>query len=122
MLDFLKSCHRGAPFLFFNGNTFADVARGIADLIFAELPPARRRELISAVAHYVAGVLDRESMAATVDSLWHSASYQLGDRVKTLKGTLCGVIVQILEDGRVKWRADTGTEFFALPESLAPDR
>ena len=58
-LDFLKSCHRKAPFLFFNGNTFADIARNTADVIFAEIPTGRRRALISSIAHYVAGVLDR---------------------------------------------------------------
>src|SRR5580658_2544879 len=26
-LEFLRQCHRRAPFLFFNGNTFADVGR-----------------------------------------------------------------------------------------------
>ena len=120
-LDFLRMCHRDAPFLFFNGNTFADVARSIADVIFAELPHARRRELISAVAHYVAGVLDGESMRATMDSLWQSASFQPGDKVRTLKGSLRGVIVEILDDGRVKWRAETGSIFTGLPESLVRD-
>ncbi len=121
MLDALKAFHRRAPFLFFNGNTFADIARQISAAIFAELPHARRRELISAVAHYVAGVLDREAMIETVDSLWQSASFRPGDRVKTLKGSLRGVIVKILDDGRVKWRAEPGTELIALPESLRPD-
>lgn len=121
LLDFLKSFHRRAPFLFFNGNTFADIARQISAAIFADLPNSRRRELISSVAHYVAGVLDRDSMTATVDSLWQSASFQPGDRIKTLKGTLRGHIVKILDDGRVKWRAETGTEFIALPESLVPE-
>ena len=26
LLEFLFQCHRGAPFLFFNGNTFAEIA------------------------------------------------------------------------------------------------
>ena len=63
-LDFLRACHRRAPFLFFNGNTFADIARTFSDYLFAELPHGRRREATSVVAHYVAGVLDRESMSA----------------------------------------------------------
>src|SRR2546422_11439434 len=29
-IDFLRQCHRRAPFLFFNGNTFAAVGRQIA--------------------------------------------------------------------------------------------
>src|SRR5207248_7585476 len=28
-IEFLHSCHRRAPFLFFNGNTFADVGRTV---------------------------------------------------------------------------------------------
>lgn len=117
-LDRLRGFHRKAPFLFFNGNTFADIARGLAGILFRELPAPRLKQVTSAVAHYVAGVLDRETMVSIVESLSRSASFQPGDRVKTLKGTLHGVILQILDDGRVKWRADTGTEFIALPESL----
>jgi hypothetical protein len=69
----------------------------------------------------VAGVLDREAMAAVVESLWRSAQLKPGDRVKTMKGTLRGVVVNILDDGRVKWRSETGSELIALPESLLPD-
>ena len=53
-----------APFLFFNGNTFADVARQSSLHSSLELPATRRREgHASAVAHYIAGVLAHESMA-----------------------------------------------------------
>jgi len=37
-LDFLLECHRSAPFLFFNGNTFGEIARRIVDAIFIEFP------------------------------------------------------------------------------------
>src|SRR5213596_1589229 len=43
-LDLLRSFHRRAPFLFFNGNTFADVGRQIVTALFADLPSVRRRE------------------------------------------------------------------------------
>lgn len=120
-LDFLRSCHRAAPFLFFNGNTFADIGRTFSDFLFAELPSTRRRNATSAVAHYIAGVLDRDSMARILESLCRAADFSPGDKVRTLKGSLHGVIVEILDDGRVKWRAETGTEFLGLPESLVPD-
>jgi hypothetical protein len=42
-------------------------------LVMADLPPLRLREVISATAHYVAGVLDRESMVRIVESLCASA-------------------------------------------------
>jgi hypothetical protein len=47
-IEFLRQCHRRAPFLFFNGNTFADVGRTIVDFVFAELPTTRRREIVFA--------------------------------------------------------------------------
>jgi hypothetical protein len=120
-LDYLRICHRRAPFLFFNGNTFADIARTFSDYLFAELPRGRRRKATSAVAHYVAGVLDRESMARILEELCEAANFQPGDRVKTLRGSMRGTIVRLLPDGRVVWRADSGAELTALPESLLRD-
>jgi hypothetical protein len=82
----------------------------------------RRRELVSAVAHYVAGVLDREAMIAVVEGLWRSVQTSPGDRVRTLRGTLHGIVVRVLDDGRVAWRPDGHTnEVITLPESLAPE-
>ena len=119
VLDFLRTCHRRAPFLFFNGNTFADIGRTLTDYLFAELPASRRREATSAVAHYIAGVLDRESMVGIIDELCASTELQIGDRVQTLRGSTHGVIKQVLADGRVVWQADeTNTELTALPEAL----
>jgi hypothetical protein len=118
-LDFLFYCHRKAPFLFFNGNTFADIGRRIAAALFAELPSARLRQVTSAIGHYIAGVLDRESMIEIVESLCETADWQPGDRVKTLRGSLRGTIVRMLEDGRIVWRPDNGhAELVALPEAL----
>ncbi len=83
------------------------------------MPVIRKREISSAVAHYIAGVLDREAMVQIVESLWQVAQLQAGDRVRTLKGTLHGVITRVLDDGRVAWRPDGATgELIALPESL----
>lgn len=123
-LDYLRTCHRRAPFLFFNGNTFAEIARTFSDYLFAELPRGRRRQATSAVAHYVAGVLDRESMAQMLNELCEAASFQPGDRVKTLRGSQHGTVVGTLPDGRVEWLADSGSRLTTLPESLlrAPDK
>ena len=121
-LDELRGYHRRAPFLFFNGNTFADIARGLAALIFRELPAVRLKQITSAVAHYVAGVLDRDAMAAIVEELCRSAALGVGDRVKTMRGSMRGVITRVLEDGRVAVRAEgSGSELLCLPESLLPD-
>jgi hypothetical protein len=118
-LDFLRSCHRGAPFLFFNGNTFAEIGRTLSNTIFSDLPYIRKKELSSAVAHFITGVLNRDLMVASVNSLCESASFQPGDPVQTLRGTTRGVIVRILDDGRVVWKPDnTDTELTGLPESL----
>jgi hypothetical protein len=117
-LEYLRSCHRRAPFLFYNGNTFADIGRQIAAAVFADLPPSRVREIISAIAHFVAGVLDHESMAQMVENLCEAADFHPGDRVATLRGSMSGTILKILPDGRLLWRADSGPELTALPESL----
>ena len=97
-IEFLRQCHRRALFLFFNGNTFADIGRALVDFLFAELPTGRRREVMSAVAHYIAGVLDRQSMVEIVESLCQSAELRRGDPVKTLRGSVRGTIVNILAD------------------------
>ena len=117
-IEFLRQCHRRAPFLFFNGNTFADVGRTIVDFVFADLPNTRRREVMSAIAHYIAGVLDNQSMMQIVHELSEAADFQPGDRVKTLRGSMSGTILCLLSDGRVVWRSDSGPELIALPESL----
>jgi hypothetical protein len=74
---------------------------------------------MSAIAHYIAGVLDRDPMVAIIESLCETASFQPGDRVKTLRGSTHGCIVRLLDDGRVVWQPDgSGLELIALPESL----
>jgi len=123
LLDFLRHCHRSAPFLFFNGNTFAEIARRVVDAIFVEFPLSRRREAASLTAHYVAGVLDRKSMASGLVALAELADFKPGDRVKTLRGSMRGVIRRLLPDGRVAWQPDGGgLELIALPESLVRDK
>ncbi len=117
--QFLKSCHRRAPFLFFNGNTFAEIGRALGNALFSDLPLHRRKEASSAAAHFITGVLDEDVMVAAIKELWEAASFAPGDRVKTLRGSTPGVIVRLQEDGRVVWRADgTESELLALPESL----
>jgi len=119
LFDLLREFHRAAPFLFFNGNTFADIARTICGALFADLPAIRRREVVSAVAHYVAGVLDRNSTISIIESLCKSATLHPGDRVQTLRGSTTGTITRRLDDGRVAWRSDTAkVDLFALPETL----
>jgi hypothetical protein len=119
LLDLLFRCHRSAPFLFFNGNTFAEVARRTVDLLFADLPLSRRREAASLAAHFVAGVLDRDSMASGIESLCEATELKVGDHVRTLRGSATGVILRIEPDGRVVWRPKgSRSELIALPEAL----
>lgn len=122
-LEFLFQCHRGAPFLFFNGNTFGEIARRIVDAVFIEFPLARRREAASLAAHYVAGVLDWHSMEMGLSALAELADFQTGDLVRTLKGSTRGTVRQVLPDGRVVWQPEgSGAELIALPESLLREK
>jgi hypothetical protein len=67
-------------------------------------------------------VLDYQSMESGLTALAELADFHAGDRVKTLRGSMHGTIVRVLEDGRVVWRADSGTELTALPESLVREQ
>jgi hypothetical protein len=120
--QFLRSCHRRAPFLFFNGNTFAEIGRALANALFSDLPSHRRKEASSCVAHFITGVLAEDLMVAAIQDLWQTATIAAGVRVKTLRGTVRGVIVKVLEDGKVVWRPDgSDSELIALPDSLLPE-
>lgn len=79
--DRLRTFHRKAPFLFFNGNTFATIGRELSFALFSDLVPGRKREVGSAVAHYIAGVLDREAMAQIVETLSRSADLKPGEPI-----------------------------------------
>ena len=86
-----------------------------------DLPFHRRKEAASAAAHFITGVLDRDAMVGMIDELCEAADLKLGDRVKTLRGSVLGTIIRVLPDGRVVWRADSGAELTGLPESLVRD-
>ena len=123
LIQFLRRCHKQAPFLFFNGNTFADIGRRIAAALFGELPTSRQREVASAVAHCIAGVLDEDAMISIINSLSETASLKVGDRVKTFRGSGRGVIVRVLKDGRVVWRSDASeSELISRPETLVKEK
>jgi hypothetical protein len=92
------------------------------DAVFVEFPLGRRREAASLAAHYVAGVLDRQAMEEGLIALAELADFNPGDCVKTLRGSLRGVVVRLLRDGRVVWQPDgMASELTGLPESLCRD-
>ena len=66
-LGFLRHMHRPAPFLFFNGNTFAEMGRQLSAVLFSDLTPLLLREVSSASAHYIAGVLDEDALHQLVE-------------------------------------------------------
>jgi hypothetical protein len=119
VFDLLRDFHRSAPFLFLNGNSFSFIGRELSLALFSDLAPVRKRELAFAVAHYIAGVLDRDSMVSIVESLCESAALGPGDRAQMLRGSTSGMVVRVLDDGRVVWKPDgSTTEFTERPESL----
>jgi hypothetical protein len=118
-LQALRACHRAAPFLFFNGNTFAELARQATTALMAEFGTARRREAASLAAHFVAGVLDWEPLRDGLSSLREAPDFKPDDGVRTFRGSLTGRVIRVLPDGRIAFRADaTGAEMIATPESL----
>lgn len=67
VMDFLRWCHRAAPFCFFNGNTFAAIARTL--LVKLDIPAPQAAGLRSAVGHYVAGVLNEVEFAEMLETI-----------------------------------------------------
>jgi hypothetical protein len=119
----LRNFHRAAPFLFFNGNTFAELGRGLAYALFADVPTIRRKEIASLAAHFVAGLpdVDETILKNGLQELARIGQFKVGDRVATLKRTLTGKIVRLNDDGTVVWKCDqTGSVMTATPQSLIP--
>jgi hypothetical protein len=118
-IEFLRWCHYRMPFLFQNSDTFAEMGRQMMSLLFVGLPTARRKTALAAVADYIAGNLEREFMVEMVEGSWAAAEFQPGDRVKSLRGSLTGIVLARYDDGRLVWRPDgTATDLISRPESL----
>ena len=82
----------------------------------------RKKEAASIIAHYIAGVLDRDAMADGIEELCRAADLVPGRRVKSLRGSLHGVITRVLDDGRVAVQPDgSSSEMISLPENLLPE-
>jgi len=118
-LDFLRSCHKSAPFLNFNGNTFSAVGQVIAQAILSDISPTRKRIVVSTIVHYIAGVAPKSQMEDILFELEDSRPLQIGDRVQTLKGSLIGEVIRFDGDGRVVWKVGgTGSEFVTALHGL----
>jgi hypothetical protein len=55
--ELCRKCHRLAPFLFLNGNTFANVAKVVLESAFRGLPASEVTVYRTAIGHYVAGTI-----------------------------------------------------------------
>jgi hypothetical protein len=65
--DLCRECHRLAPFLFLNGNTFASCARIALLPAWAQLPLTRQTVIRAALGHYIAGTIRRDELEAMLD-------------------------------------------------------
>jgi hypothetical protein len=103
----------------FNGNTFAELGRGLSYALFADLAVARKKQIASLVAHFIAGVLDENAMLGGLNDLIALESFQVGDRVGTLRKSVSGTIVKIKDVGSIMWKTDgTGMLWTGTPQSL----
>ena len=65
-------CHRLAPFCFYNGNTFAGIARDLVADISERLPPEKAFILRSVAGHIVAGTatdIETQQLEQMLDEL-----------------------------------------------------
>jgi phosphopantothenate synthetase len=64
--DLCLECHRLAPFSYFNGNTFASCARVALAPAVDTLDTKHQTFARAALAHYIAGTIDRSELIAIV--------------------------------------------------------
>jgi len=122
-LDFLQFCHRSAPFLNFNGNTFSAIGRIIVQRGFVEFSPQRAKLIGSAVGHYVAGTLDKNALTSFFNEMVAEPAFEIGTRVTTLKKSLRGVVKSITKEGDVVWQPDrSNTTLTTTPSGLLPEQ
>jgi hypothetical protein len=69
VFELCRECHRLAPFCFFNGNTFAAIAKEISEPIARSVAPRTGAVFLSAAVHFVAGVLRRDELRAALDAV-----------------------------------------------------
>jgi len=62
VINFCRECHKRAPFCFYNGNTFAAIARNLISGL--NLEPVRTAVVRSLAGHIVAGVASDEEIKA----------------------------------------------------------
>jgi hypothetical protein len=68
-LDVCRECHRLAPFCFYNGNTFAGIARAMIYPLLQHLDAPTALTVRNTVGHYVAGTIGRMEMEQIIKSL-----------------------------------------------------
>ena len=66
--DLCRECHRLAPFLFLNGNTFASCARIALQPAISRLPLVQQTVARAALGHYIAGTIRRDELVALLPS------------------------------------------------------
>lgn len=122
-LDFLRACQEQGPFLFENAATFAALGRELMQPWVAGLGAARSRAILLAVSDYISGGLARADLIEIVEGLWEAPPLRPGMRVKTLRGAVEGVVLQVLPDHRVLWRPrGSVADLVAEAGSLLPVR
>jgi hypothetical protein len=129
-IEICRQCHRMAPFCFYNGNTFVAIIRDCItrapDFSAAQIALAK-----SLAGHMVAGTAEPEEIVQFQQLVRdvecgpvvtpQPNSFQVGDHVQTLKGTLSGTVVRIEENGNVTWKCEqTGGKMTGTSKTLKP--
>lgn len=61
-------------------------------------------------------------MVKAIESLSETVDWKPGDRVKTLRGSLHGKVLRVLDDGKIVWRPNgTKSELTGMPENFLRD-
>lgn len=93
----------------------------MVDMLYAEIPEAKRREIRSAVGHHVSGILSLEQLHSIVSDMERSEIFQVGDPIQSLKGSLKGTVTRLRPDGRVEFKTPNGLTSIGDPDTFVKD-
>jgi hypothetical protein len=117
-LELAHQCHRLAPFLNYNGNSFVTVIKSAIDSQ-VKTSPIKLSTLRSMAGHFIAGTITpEEKQALSLLLSPNSTTLKVGDAVQTLKGTVRGQITELLPDGNVMYKTTQGITLKSSPEAL----
>ena len=118
VLELARNCHKIAPFLNYNGNTFVATVGYLINRQI-KMPAVKLAVLRSLSGHFIAGTITVAEKGMLSLLLNHEKeALKIGDLVQTLKGSVKGVVTELLPDGNVMYKTTLGITLKSSVDAL----